>query len=220
LNWQTTSESYSFAAVAVYNVEHGKRYRFRFINAGFNVCPLLLQIENHEMEIIASEISYVHPFVIDSLFTLNGERFDFVVDANKEPKDYWVRVKTMLPCRTVIEAFAILRYGPDHKIHKSSGTKVVFPSKPPPHASNDFPQNRLFNSPMPKVQDISVLSLKSYKSDKSIIESPPDQQFHLFLDTPNLLDYQMLKYGNYYALDCKFFWYLLYRLQQLIDYFY
>jgi hypothetical protein len=181
----------------------GKRYRFRFINAGFNVCPLLLQIESHEMKIIATEISYVHPFVIDSLFTLNGERFDFVVNTNQKPRDYWVRVKTMPPCRTILESFAILRYGAEHHVHKSSGTKVVFPSKLPPRNSSIFPQNRLFNSPMPKVEDISLLSLKSYESDRSIIESPPDQQFYLFLDTPQLLEYQMLRFGNYYQLDCK-----------------
>jgi hypothetical protein len=156
------------------------------------------------MKIIASEISYVHPFVIDSLFTLNGERFDFVVNANKKPRDYWIRLKTMPPCRTVLESFAMLRYGQDHRVHKSSGSKVVFPSKLPPHDSKEmFTQNRLFNSPMPKVEDISILSLKSYKSDKSMIQSKPDQQFYFFLDTPQLLDYQMLKYGNYYALDCK-----------------
>jgi hypothetical protein len=156
------------------------------------------------MKIIASEISYVHPFVIDSLFTLNGERFDFVVNAKQKPRDYWIRVKTMPPCRTVLESFAILRYGEDHEVHRSSGSKVVFPSKLPPHDSKDmFPQNRLFNTPMPKVEDISILSLKSYRSDKEMIQSTPDQQFYFFLDTPQLLDDTMLKFGNYYALDCK-----------------
>lgn len=157
------------------------------------------------MTIIATEISYVKPFVIDSLYSINGERFDFVVNATNEPRDYWMRVKTMLPCRTVIEAFAILRYGQEHKIDLTSDTKVDFPKHNPPHLSSDFPQVRLFNSPVPKVKDIPFLSLNAYNYDRSIVDSPPDQKFYLFVDTPHLLDEQMAMYRNYYKLDCEFY---------------
>lgn len=156
------------------------------------------------MTIIATEISDVKPFVIDSLYSINGERFDFVLNATNEPRDYWMRVKTMLPCRTVIEAFAILRYGQEHKIDVTCKTRVDFPKRPPPHLSEDFPTKRLFNSPVPKVEDIPYLSLKAYHSDQSILDSPPDKQFYLFIDTPLLLDHEMEKYKNYYKLDCEY----------------
>lgn len=201
---KTSTDSYAFSALTVYNVDYGKRYRFRFINAGFNVCPLLLQIEGHDMTIIATEISYVRPFVIDSLYSINGERFDFVVNATNKPGDYWLRVKTMLPCRTTIEAFAILRYGHSHLIDETSETKIDFPKTLPPHLSEDFPQARLFNTPVPKVKDIPFLSLNAYEFDKTIVDSTPDQQFYLFLDTPQLNDEQLAKYRNYYHLDCEY----------------
>lgn len=154
------------------------------------------------MTIIASEISYVHPFTIDSLYSLPGERFDFVLNADKPAKDYWVRVKTLLPCRTRVESFAILRYGEDFRM--AADTKVAFTHNIPPRLSEDFPSNRMFNSPMPKVKDISILSLKAYDSDKSVLLSEPDHKFYLFLDSPTVLDETLDKDGNYYRLSCKF----------------
>lgn len=201
---QKTSGTYAFAALTIFNVDPGKRYRFRFINAGFNVCPFLLQIEGHNMTIIATEISDVKPFLIDSLYSINGERFDFVLNATSAPRDYWMRVKTMLPCRTITEGFAILRYGQEHKIDVTSKTRVDFPELYPQHLSEDFPTERLFNSPLPKVEDIPLLSLEAYHHDQSIVDSPPDQQFYLFIDSPHLLDLEMENYKNYYKLDCEY----------------
>lgn len=157
------------------------------------------------MTIIATENSNVHPFTIDSLFSVNGERFDFVLNADKPPKDYWVRVKTLMPCRTTIEAFAILRYGDEFKM--SADVKVAFSDNLPPRLSNEsFAEKKIFNSPMPKVKDIPILSLNAYESDKSLLDTLPDKKVYLFLDSPTILDETMSKDGNYYRLSCnKFF---------------
>lgn len=201
---QTTTDSYSFAALTVFNVDPGKRYRFRFVNAGFNVCPLLLQIESHNMTIIATEISDVKPLVIDSLYSMNGERFDFVLNATSEPRDYWMRVKSLPPCHTDVEAFAILRYGQEHKIDVTCNTRVDFPEHRPPHLSEGFPTGRLFNSPILDVENISILSLQSFHHDQSIVDTPPDKQFFVVVNTPLLLDREMEMYNNYYKLDCEY----------------
>lgn len=162
----------------------------------------MLQIEGHEMTIIATEISYVRPFTIDSLFTVNGERFDFVLDANKAPRDYWIRLKTLYPCRTPLEAFAVLRYGSEHQM--AADTRVTFTETLPPRLSTDFPEEKVFNSPNPSVYPgVPLLNLRSYESDNSIIESTPDHKFFLFIDSPTILDDTMDKYGNYYRLACK-----------------
>lgn len=163
----------------------------------------MLQIEDHNMTIIASEISYVQPFTIDSLFSVNGERFDFVLAADKPPKDYWIRVKTMLPCRTQIETFAILRYGSEFRM--AADIKVAFTANLPPRLSNEsFPEKKVFNSPMPKVKDIPILRLDAYESDKSLLNTTPDKKVFLFLDSPTILDDTMSKDGNYYKLSCEF----------------
>ncbi|CRL01606.1 CLUMA_CG014215, isoform A [Clunio marinus] len=197
--YNTTSESYTFAPWPLFNVDANKRYRFRFINSGFNVCPFMLQIESHEMIIIASEVSNVHPMTIDSLYSLPGERFDFVVNADQPPRDYWIRVQTLNPCRTVVETFGILRYGEDHQM--SIGTRVSFTANLPPRLSTEFPTKKFFNSPMPKVKDIPLISLKAYNSDRSIIDNPPNHKFYLFLDSPTILDHTMDENGNYFRLD-------------------
>lgn len=163
----------------------------------------MLQIEKHNMTIIASEISDVHPFTIDSLFSVNGERFDFVLNADKPAKDYWMRVKTMLPCRTQIEVFAILRYGDEHQL-SGDGTRIAFSENLPPRLSEaEFPSLRVFNSPMPKVKDIPLIRLQAYDSDRSIIDNPPDYKFFLFIDSPTILDETMNRDGNYWKLSCE-----------------
>lgn len=165
------------------------------------MCPFLVQIEGHNMTVIASEISYVHPIVIDSLFSMPGERFDFVVNADQTPKDYWIRIQTMYPCRTIVETFAVLRYGEDHRV--AARQKIDYKHELPPRFSTEFPQKRMFNSPLPKVKDIPVLSMKAFESDDSIILADPDHKFHLFIDSPTVLDETLERYGNYYRLSCK-----------------
>lgn len=159
----------------------------------------MLQIEGHDMTVIASEISYVHPFTIDSLQSLPGERFDFVVNADKPAKDYWIRVKTIVPCRTPVEAFAILRYGDAFRI--SADTKIAYSHNLPPRLSNEFPESKMFN--VPEDKERSLLKMKAFRSDKSVISAPPDQKFYLFIDSPTVLDETLSSKGNYYRLSCK-----------------
>jgi Multicopper oxidase len=183
--------------LTVFNVEAGKRYRFRFINSGFNVCPFLLQVEKHDMQIIASELSYVEPLNIDSLFSTTGERFDFVIDANRDHGDYWIRIKTLKPCVKATEGFAVLRYG------NKSGAGSEFIEKDPPHNSEDFQDKRLFNSPLPKVKDISFLGLNAYEYDESVIYGAPDFKFFLFMDSPTFTDAALFSKGTHYRFSCK-----------------
>lgn len=197
IHLQNTSKSYQFAPLTVYHVEPNMRYRFRFINSGFNVCPFLLQIENHEMTIIATEISYVEPFTIDALYSLTGERFDFVVKANATPGEYWIRAQTMFPCRTIIEGFAVLRVG------NYSGGSVDFVDDPPVQSQTGFSAKKIFNSPKPKVKDIPFLALKSYEYDESIINGDPDYKFYMFLDSPTISDDVLYTNGTNYRMTCK-----------------
>lgn len=151
------------------------------------------------MTMIASEISYIKPFPIDSLYSVPGERYDFVVNANQPAKDYWIRVKTINPCRTQVEAFAILRYGEDYRM--SVDTRVAFtPELPPRLATVEFPTAKIFS---PYTNSTSILDMEAYSSDSSIIDNAPDQSFFLFLDSPTILDDTLNQNGNYYKLSCK-----------------
>ncbi len=149
------------------------------------------------MTIIATEISYVEPFEIDALFSQTGERFDFVINANQKEGDYWMRVQTQSPCRTVVEGFALLRYG------KEGGDEVTFANSDPPRLSENFTKEKLFNSPKPKVKDVPFLRLNSFDYDESIIKGEPDYKFFLFLDSPTLTDDALYKNGINYKWSCK-----------------
>lgn len=98
----------------VYHVEEKSRYRFRIINAGYAICPMEISIDNHTMNVIASDgDNYIKPISVDSLVVFAGERFDIVVTANQPIGNYWIRVKGLLDCddrfKTAHQA-AILRY--------------------------------------------------------------------------------------------------------------
>lgn len=97
----------------VFNVRDGFRYRFRTINSGFLNCPLEISIDNHTLDVIASDGNYIETVKVDSLVSYAGERFDFVVTANQVPGNYWIRIKGLMDCdERFLKAHqgAILRY--------------------------------------------------------------------------------------------------------------
>lgn len=137
-HFQQTTNSSTFAPISVFHVEEGSKYRFRVINAGLNVCPFLMQIEDHNFTIIATEVSYVKPVVIDSLFFLSGERYDFVIDTKNRPiRDYWIRFRQLDPCFQKLEGFAILRYHRD--IKRAVKKNIEFNERVPPAFEQEFP---------------------------------------------------------------------------------
>lgn len=107
------NSEYSNTPIPVFYVQSGKKFRFRLINSATNVCPYQFQIEAHNFTVIATELSYVEPFVANTLTYLSGERYDIVIDAILPIKDYWIRIRETDPCWKKIEVFAILRYQKD-----------------------------------------------------------------------------------------------------------
>uniref|UniRef100_A0A183CEP0 Multicopper oxidase n=1 Tax=Globodera pallida TaxID=36090 RepID=A0A183CEP0_GLOPA len=68
-----------------FRVDEGDRIRFRLIHAGFQR-PLVVHIEHHQMEVIATDGSDVVPFRTDALILYPGERFDVRVKALTVPR--------------------------------------------------------------------------------------------------------------------------------------
>lgn len=61
----------------------GLRYRFRFVNAASHTCPLMLEVEGHRLQIIASDSYNLQPVTVDTIVSTSGERYDFVLTANQ-----------------------------------------------------------------------------------------------------------------------------------------
>lgn len=176
------------------------KYRFRIINSAFNVCPLQLQIEEHEFKIVATELSDIEPLNVDTLRFLSGERYDIVIDANRSLRDYWIRIKELSPCWKKIEGFAILRY---YSGSQQNGGSVEFNDRKIPSFDDVYPTNKVFNSFKPKVEDIAVTETQGFDSDESILQTQPDQTFHLVFDSPAVSNHIMYAGRNLHNFACK-----------------
>ena len=97
--------------LAVINVEHGKRYRFRIIGAScypwFN-----FTIDGHPMTIIETDGVETEPLVVDSIPVFAGQRYSVVVTANQTIGNFWIRALPSQSNETFYggQNSAILRY--------------------------------------------------------------------------------------------------------------
>ncbi|XP_048241783.1 laccase-2-like isoform X2 [Haliotis rufescens] len=94
----------------VFEVTRGQRYRLRVIGASGN-CPLLVAVEKHQLQVIANDGMPVQPRPVDVFLVFPGERYDFLLFANQDVGNYWVKVVGLSECRVAdVSAAAILRY--------------------------------------------------------------------------------------------------------------
>lgn len=97
-----------------------------------------MQVEGHNLTIIATEVSYVKPQQINTLYFMAGERYDFVIDTNNMPvRDYFIRIRQLIPCHQELQGFAVLRY---HQKGSSDSRPVLeFNDKPIPTYVQEYP---------------------------------------------------------------------------------
>lgn len=164
-----------------YNVERGMRYRFRLINAASNICSFLVKFEGHNFTVIASDGSSFEPAHVESLHITSGERYDIVVDANQEPRDYMIQIKAHLPC--AFKGYAIMRY---RKKPTDIPMTLDFTDLNDFNVTDPEFTERTFNTPNPLLPGILLSEVKSLTSEKNIVMSKPDHEFYLFLGTPRV----------------------------------
>ncbi|KAG1733202.1 laccase [Suillus paluster] len=97
--------------LAVVNVEYGKRYRLRMIAMSCH-SNFIFSIDNHNMTIIEADGELTEPLLVDSLQILAGQRYSFVLNANKPVDNYWIRAFPNTPGSSFVggQNSAILRY--------------------------------------------------------------------------------------------------------------
>ncbi|KAI0351345.1 hypothetical protein OH77DRAFT_1498596 [Trametes cingulata] len=78
------------SGLAVINVEHGKRYRFRLINIACDP-NYNFTIDGHTMTIIEADGQNTQPHQVDGLQIFVAQRYSFVLNANQPIGNYWVR---------------------------------------------------------------------------------------------------------------------------------
>jgi iron transport multicopper oxidase len=74
------------------SVESGKRYRFRLMSMSCS-SYFTFSIDGHNMTIIEADGVNTQPLTVDSIRIYAGQRYSFVLDANKAGGNYWVRAE-------------------------------------------------------------------------------------------------------------------------------
>ena len=72
------------------------------------------------MTLIASDSENFEPLITDTFHLNSGERYDFILNANQNPDDYFLRVTAGAVCFEAYETFAILRYNHTEMIKGNS----------------------------------------------------------------------------------------------------
>lgn len=111
--------------LAVVNVEAGKRYRFRLISISCDP-SFTFSIDGHNLTIIEVDGINVDPLLVDSINILAGQRYSFILEANKNVSNYWIRAEppgSAVDASTGINS-AILRYTNAQKVDPTT-TAIV-----------------------------------------------------------------------------------------------
>ncbi|KAI0246644.1 laccase 2 precursor [Lactifluus subvellereus] len=112
-------------ALAVVNIEHGKRYRFRLVSISCDP-SFIFSIDNHTMSVIEVDGNNVQPLLVDSLHIFAGQRYSAVLNANQPVNNYWIRALPDVAGQdyTNLTNLAILRY-----TGASDGDPPIHPTK-------------------------------------------------------------------------------------------
>lgn len=191
-----------YMKAARFNVEQGYRYRFRVINAEFLNCPIELSVDGHNITIIASDGYDLEPINATSLVTYAGERYDFILFANNEIENYWIRFRGLMDCDerfTKAKQVAVLHY---------EGAMEKEPAGDPTweELHNEGLQINALNKGEEEDETVSVSELRSATdSDDGSLKEVADYQFYVAYDfyAKNNSHFHKSPYYGYYQVPHK-----------------
>ncbi|XP_065890125.1 uncharacterized protein [Dysidea avara] len=86
---------HNFAALNKFSVAHGEHYRFRLIGAQA-LYAYKFSIENHVLTVVATDGHYINRITdVHYVIVNTGERYDVIVSADQEIRDYWILAETI-----------------------------------------------------------------------------------------------------------------------------
>nr|QHF16626.1 laccase 2 protein [Cepaea nemoralis] len=162
----------------LFTVKKGFRYRFRIISNGILNCPFRISVDEHSLEIIASDGAPVSPMEVESFNIIAGERYDFVLTANQSVDNYLIRVQGELDCGTQFKnahQTAILHYEGAEEGQENNHTFI----SPPPSLTG------LVLNPINSVETEtlkSVANLRSLLPDDEAVTRKPDRKIVVAMD--------------------------------------
>ncbi|TFK67402.1 Cu-oxidase-domain-containing protein [Pluteus cervinus] len=78
------------ADLAVINVAAGNRYRFRLVSISCDP-QFDFSIDGHSLTIIEADGVSTEPYTVDKLTIFAGQRYSFILEANQNVGNYWIR---------------------------------------------------------------------------------------------------------------------------------
>ncbi|XP_046591124.1 laccase-2-like [Neodiprion lecontei] len=116
LNATTNEDSVNSSfPLATFHVSRNSSYRFRIINSVSHVCGYQIQIQNHNLTLIATDGTPIVLITVDTIVCYPGERYDFVINTSNISLDedgFWIYITGLGRCKDFgIFQYAILSYG-------------------------------------------------------------------------------------------------------------
>lgn len=169
----------TYSPTATFTVQQGFRYRFRLINAGFLNCPIELSVDNHTLLVISSDGSDIQPVQADSLVSYAGERFDFVLHANKKVGNYWMRFRGLMDCDE--------RFTKAHQVAVLHYVGAPVNEEPPGDVSYEEARRKglqvnSLNVGTDTVGSLVIPELDAIVDDDESLKEEPDLRFYLSYD--------------------------------------
>ena len=91
---------YNKTRLSIFTVKPKKTYRFRLIGAQ-ETYAYKFSIDGHKLTVVATDGYWIKPIDnVDYIIIQTGERYDFLLNAGEEVKDYWIRAETLEINRT------------------------------------------------------------------------------------------------------------------------
>uniref|UniRef100_A0A336LRE1 CSON012189 protein n=1 Tax=Culicoides sonorensis TaxID=179676 RepID=A0A336LRE1_CULSO len=199
---ESNPTQYVNSPIEVYKVVAGSRYRFRFINSASHVCPVQIQIQNHNLTVISTDSFDVRPEEVNTLITTSGERYDFIVNANQAPGNYCIRVRLLGICNH--EQFAILAYVPqgsnynvsvsEFKSYADVGAQCRDGVDIPVIASLNHPNTTCYNE---KDHNKCSSDLAALQADPDLIAAKVDERFYLAFNNYAVSKHDLFQENHY-----------------------
>lgn len=167
-----------FIPYETFSVVKGNRYRFRHINAGFLNCPVQISVDNHTLTAIATDGNDIMPQEVTFLVTYAGERWDFIINANQNVGNYFIRARGLMDCDerfTSSFQLAVLHY---------QGA----PDEDPTYAEPSYDLNRTgltlnaLNKGVGESDSLTVAQMMARNESNFITKAEADFKFYLSYD--------------------------------------
>jgi iron transport multicopper oxidase len=152
--------------LAVVNVEKGKRYRFRLVSISCD--PFFtFSIDGHDMTIIEADAVNTDPLTVDSLEIYAGQRYSFILNANQDVGNYWIRANASNGPQGFVGGTnsAILRY---------AGAPVADPTTQIGSLSNRLVENNLHALGATSVPGNHTIGEADVNLNLNIVFTPPN----------------------------------------------